>query len=226
MMVIAHRGASGYRPENSLSAFKYALELGVAMVELDVYLCASGEIMVIHDDDVSLTTNGQGRVTEMNFDQLRILQLANGEKIPTLQEVIDLIDHRIPINIELKGPNTADALAKLLQLYLDKNWDNKDFVVSSFDLEQLSLFKQKCPDIEIGLLFEPHQMPDNIIEVSKRYQAKFLGLDFNVISLSLVEMLHHADLQVYAWTVNDKKIADTMKAYGVDAIFSDYPDKI
>src|SRR6056297_2287931 len=103
VLKIGHRGAMGYEPENTLRSFKKAIELNVDMVELDVYVCSSGELVVIHDDKVDKTTNGKGYVSEKSFDELRKLDAGMGEKIPTLQEVLDLIDKRAKVNIELKG---------------------------------------------------------------------------------------------------------------------------
>ncbi len=100
---IGHRGACGYEPENTLRSFKRALDLQVDMVEFDVYTLAGGEIVIIHDDKVNRTTNGHGYVLDKNFEEIRKLDAGQGEKIPTLEEALDLIDKKCQVNIELKG---------------------------------------------------------------------------------------------------------------------------
>jgi len=153
LYIIGHRGACGYEPENTLSSFGRAVDMGVRMIELDVYVCKTGELVVMHDDEVDRTTNGHGHVVDMTFEQLRDLVVEGKEKIPTLQEVIELIDRRIPINIELKGPGTATAVAILVQQYLAHGWTADHFVISSFDHQQVATFKKLCPNIKTGVCF-------------------------------------------------------------------------
>jgi len=100
---VGHRGAAGHEPENTLRGFRRAMELGADMVELDVQICSSGEMVVIHDDTVDRTTNGTGAVDELTFEELRRLDAGGGERIPTLDEVIDVADREIGVNVELKG---------------------------------------------------------------------------------------------------------------------------
>ena len=95
---IGHRGAMGYAPENTLKSFKKALELNVDAIELDVYICKSGELVVIHDDKVNRTTNGKGYVAEKTFKELRALDAGEKEKIPELKEVFDLVNKKVNIN--------------------------------------------------------------------------------------------------------------------------------
>ena len=109
-LIIGHRGACGYEPENTLVSFARAVNMGVDMIELDVYACKTGELVVHHDDTVDRMTNGHGNVIDMSFAELRSLKVAGIEQIPTLSEVIDLIDHKVPIDIELKGPGTAKPI--------------------------------------------------------------------------------------------------------------------
>jgi glycerophosphoryl diester phosphodiesterase len=118
MQIIGHRGASGYEPENTLRSFQKAIDLGVEMIELDVYTCKSGELVVMHDDKVNRTTNGNGYVFNMTLTELKTLDAGKGEKVPTLVEVFDLINKKIAINVELKGEGTAESTAELIQKYI------------------------------------------------------------------------------------------------------------
>ncbi len=225
MLIIGHRGACGYEAENSLASFQRALDLGVNMVELDLYVCKTGEMVVTHDNNVKLTTNGYGNVVDMSFQELRALKVQGKEQIPTLQEVIALINRRIPINIELKRPNSAKPVAQLINKYLKNGWSNDDFVVSWFDHDQGNEFKQLCPTIKTGILFSS-QKTKNIIQRAAQHQANFIGLDVKAVTKELVHEVHVAGFEVYVWTINDKVVADRMRSFKVDGIFSDYPDRV
>ena len=100
--MIGHRGASGYEPENTLRSFEKALELGCSWIELDVHVVGD-QLVVIHDDDLSRTTDGFGLVSTSSFNYLRSLNAGKGEQVPILQEVLDLVGQRCRVNIELKG---------------------------------------------------------------------------------------------------------------------------
>jgi glycerophosphoryl diester phosphodiesterase len=245
-LIIGHRGACGYKPENTLSSFQLAVQMGVDMIELDVYACKTGELVVHHDDSVDRTTNGHGNVIDMSFEQLRNLKIDDYEQIPTLSEVIDLVHGQIPINIELKGPGTAEPVVKLLQKYLSSfailnsssvipdadpgsrslKYFPSNFVVSSFDHAQVQQFKNLLPSIKVGVLFSWNRMPENIVEIAQQSTASFIGLDVKVVNQELVDQVHAAGFLVYVWTVNDKATADAMRAFGVDGIFANYPDRV
>src|SRR5260221_725361 len=108
MLVFGHRGAMGYEPENTLRSFEKAIELGVTMIELDVFVLQDGSVVAIHDPVLNRTTNGNGIVTNKSLQEIKMLDAGKGEKIPTLQEVLDVVARRVRVNIELKGKNTAE----------------------------------------------------------------------------------------------------------------------
>ena len=110
LLKISHRGACGYEPENTLASFKKAIEINADMIELDVHVCKTGEVVVIHDEKVNRTTNGKGYVSQKNLESLKKLDAGKGKKIPTLIEVLDLVNKRVKVNIELKGKKTAERL--------------------------------------------------------------------------------------------------------------------
>ena len=165
---IGHRGAMGYEPENTLLSFKKALDLQVDVIELDVHLCRTKEVVVIHDNKVDRTTNGTGYVTEKTFPELRSLDAGKGQKIPELQEVLDLADpvrkkalsessnrvnKKIKINIELKGRGTAKPVSEIIEKYVrGKGWSYDDFFVSSFNHYELLEFSKLKPEVKIGLV--------------------------------------------------------------------------
>ena len=115
-MVFAHRGASGYELENTLSAFNKAVELNAKAIELDVFKCASGEIVVFHDESLARLSSSEDSIESITISDIAKFQLTGGEKIPTLDEVLDLmLGTEVQINIELKGANTADGVQELIE---------------------------------------------------------------------------------------------------------------
>ena len=177
---VGHRGAMGYEPENTLRSFKKALELGVDMIEFDVYVCKSGELVVIHDDTLERTTNGKGLVIEKTLAELKELDAGKEEKIPTLEEIMDLADKKVKINIELKGDNTAKPVLNMIEKYVDeKGWKYDDFLVSSFNHGELKNFKELNPKIKTGILVEeknPYQLASAIVNLmeNKMLQKKLI----------------------------------------------------
>lgn len=230
MQIIGHRGACGYAPENTLSSIELALDLGVEMIEIDVQMCATGELVVIHDDSVDRTTNGTGLVSELTFDELRSLTIDDYEYIPTLEEVIDCIGGQAMLNIELKGPNVAQAVAQLVNFYIEElDYSPYDFVVSSFYHDQLDIFQLFCPEVATGVLFDDADI-ENFIDVAFDHNADFIGCSKKLfvpellMSQDFIDEAHDCGLQIFVFTINDKATADMLADMSIDGIFSNYPD--
>lgn len=225
ILKIGHRGAAGYEPENTLASFQRALELGVDAVELDVYVCKSGELVVVHDDTVDRTTNGKGEVQEKTFDELRSLDAGKGQKIPTLQEVLDLVDKKVIVNIELKGPNTAGPVAKVIEEYIkQKNWIEDLFLVSSFNHPELLKFKKINPNIKIGALIE--KIPEGGAKFAQDLGVYSVNICAEFVNQKFVDDAHVSGLKVLVWTVDDADDINKIKSLGVDGIFSNFPDRL
>ena len=224
ILKIGHRGASGYEPENTLSSFRKALELGVNAIELDVHLCRTGEIVVIHDETVDRTTNGSGLVAEMSLEELRKFDAGNGQKIPTLAEVLRLVKGWIIVNIELKAKGTAKAVSMLLRKYRGQ------FLISSFDHQELKRFHQlhfmqpMFTEIRIGLLVK-EILPEHLI-LARDLDACSINVSMEGITAESVAQVHKQGLEIFVWTVNNPEDIKRMKELGVDGIFSDYPDRL
>jgi len=227
MLKIAHRGASGYEPENTLRAFKKAIDLGVSMIELDVHQCKTGELVVIHDGTLQRTTNGRGRVSVKTLAELKKLDAGKSEQVPTLNEVIDLVNRRAIINIELKGKNIAEPIVILLQKYFKAGYLSEDFLISSVHFAELKKIKKALPEVKIGVLFRRIFWrlfsPERI---AVKLKADFIIFDLGLISRSLINKAKQQGLKVFVFTVNDHKNITRMKEWGVDGIFSNFPDKI
>jgi len=112
---IAHRGASAYEPENTLRAFERAIEMGATMIELDVHLSGDEQPIILHDPDLSRTTNGRGQATDLPLAQIELLDAGLGERVPTLAQVIELVRGRVQLYLELKGQRTPAPVVRTLQ---------------------------------------------------------------------------------------------------------------
>ncbi|CAN5127745.1 glycerophosphodiester phosphodiesterase [soil metagenome] len=225
MQIIGHRGAKGYQPENTLASIGAAIRLGVDMIEFDVHTIKTGEVVVMHDETVDRTTNGTGLLTDYALKDLRKLDAGNGEKVPLLTEVLDLIDRRIPVNIELKGEGTAKAVAKIIKHYVTKKgWSYRLLLVSSFNHTELEEFAQLMPDAHIGTLLR--NKPTSYWVIAHDDNVLSTNLDAKFITRKNVREAHSHGLKVYVYTVNSKLQARHMRALKVDGIFTDYPDKV
>jgi glycerophosphoryl diester phosphodiesterase len=222
MKVIAHRGARGYLPENTLSALKKAIEQGADMLEFDVHALHSGEVVIMHDHRLDRTTNAVGYLLDHKFDDLRALDAGEGEKIPTLQEVLDFVNRRVPVDIELKGTDSAKPVAKIITAYLQKGWQPSDFIVSSFNHHELHTFKLLLPQIEIAALQDA--IPLNYAAFAEDLHATIVGPGHEFVSKAYVDDAHGRGLKVFVWTINHPDEIKRMKDMGVDGIFTDVPD--
>lgn len=225
MIKIGHRGAMGYAPENTLKSIEKAIQLGVDMIEFDVQQCKTGELVVIHDLTVNRTTNGDGTVANLTLKELKALDAGEGESIPTLKEVLELINKKVAVNIELKGKGTAHKVGELIAFYVkEKNWDRDQFLVSSFDHQELQLFKQGYPLNRIGVLI--YHLPHDLAKIGVTLRGYSLNVSGHFLSKELVDDAHEKGLKLMVYTVNEPKDIDVCKAIGVDGIFSNYPDRL
>ncbi|MEX2488476.1 MAG: glycerophosphodiester phosphodiesterase family protein [Pseudomonadales bacterium] len=217
-VLIGHRGACGYEPENTLISFERAIAMGCLWTELDVY-AVENELIVIHDDWLERTTNGTGRVMDASLAYLRSLDAGKGERIPLLSEVIDKVDHRAGINIELKGPDTAKPVTDLLDGYCSRGWHSDEFLLSSFDHNELA---KADPRYRRGVLFSRRA---DYFAVADQLNAWSVNWSRKLVTPLLVETAHQRDLKVLVYTVNQPEEILAMQQMGVDGIFTDYPDR-
>jgi glycerophosphoryl diester phosphodiesterase len=223
-LVVGHRGACGLETENTLASFSKALELGVDMIELDVHVCKTGELVVHHDCVVDRLTDGTGCIVDKTRDQLQTLCVRGGHVIPTLDEVFELVDRRCVINIELKGAGTGKALARFLLPYFRGGWSVDDILVTSFDMYELHDFRMLLPEVPTGIIFDC--LPIDYALRAKQLGVQNIMMRYNAITPELMRAAHMSDLRVFVWTVNKVNIAQKMVDYGVHGIITDYPDRI
>jgi glycerophosphoryl diester phosphodiesterase len=194
--IIGHRGAAGYAPENTLSSFAKAIECRVDMIELDVWKCASGELVVFHDAKLNPLTNGHGYIAEKTLEELQKLSVLGREKIPTLLEVLDFVNHRAKVYIELKGSDIAHDVATIIEHYVkSKNWCYSDFLVASFDHIQLRDIKAANSLISVAALF--YGIPIDSALSASAINADVVCLSIDFINQALVHDIHNHGMLVY-----------------------------
>ena len=232
VLVIGHRGAMGYAPENTLSSFRKAVELGADLIEFDIHLSADGHIIVIHDCSVERTTDGLGDVSAMTLNEIRNLDAGShfgpefqGEKIPTLEEVLRWSGGRIPLVIEIKGepepePGIEEKLIEVLHSYrmLEQS------MVISFFHPSVGRIKEIEPKAHTGILFSSGLI--DAVGAAREVHADSVRPSWTYWNRDLVRKVHEAGLAASVWTVNDEDIMRSMINMGIDSIATNYPDKL
>ncbi len=223
--IIAHRGASGYEPENTLAAFRSAMEMQADAIEFDVQICKTGEILVFHDKRIKRITGAHGKIKKRKLAGLRKLDAGKGEHIPTLKETLDLLDAKIDLNIELKSKNSALATALVIRNSIRTgHWKPESFFISSFFYRELRRFHEICPEVPICLLY--NRRPKKLKKRIRLFNPVAVHLNVQHIKAKWVRLAHDHGLKVYVWIVDDPEVAKLLLADGVDGFFSNYPDRL
>ena len=232
--VIAHRGFSGAAPENTLAAFEKAIEVGADMFELDVLLSRDGRVVVIHDDTLDRTTDGEGKVAAFTLAEIKKLDAGSwfsaefaGERIPTLEEALRLAKGRILVNVEIKTEAVGHGVvAKALEI-IDE-LDMKDTVViSSFNPTALAKARELDPDIRTASLFNTELQKGMSPEaVMAEVGSNGFNLSRRQVDAGIVATCHRLERPVAVYTVNEINEMERLIDLGVDAIFTDRPDRL
>lgn len=231
-LIIAHRGAKGEAPENTMAAFKLALEQGCDAFELDIHLSQDGEMVVIHDDTVNRTTSGEGNVADLTLAELQQLDAGmwfdpsfEGEKIPTLREVFELAPEHLMINVEVKGGISNGVEQKLIALM--EEYDRfEQVVVSSFHFDCLRTLQTLNPRVKTGLLYSQNFAHPELLPDTAGVHAYSLHPYFKSIEDNHFASLQGRGLAVYAWTVNDADDMRRLIELGIHGIITDYPGRL
>jgi glycerophosphoryl diester phosphodiesterase len=225
LLKIGHRGAKGYVAENTIESIQKALDFGVEGIEIDVHVCASGELVVFHDFTLDRMTNGTGEVGKLSLSELKKLRVNGQFLIPTLEEILDVINKKCFLNIELKGKHTASKTCEVIQKYIkEKAWNYSGFLVSSFQHHELEAVFKIDKNIPLGVLTKANV--DEAIEFAETINAIAIHPNFALLTSDNVKRAQEKGYKVYTWTVNDTKTIQRMKKYGVDGIISDVPDRL
>lgn len=216
--VIGHRGAAGLEPENTLRSFQRALELGVDLVECDVRLTADGYLVLMHDETVDRTTNGRGRVDQTTFAALRALDAGGGERVPTLEELLDLIQGKAPAHIELKGDGTENVILP----FLDYKGALDHVVLTSGDTQKLRRVRGRNAKVALEHIFA--QPPPDAVQRAQSVKARRISCHHSHATAAFVDAAHRAFLEVIAWPTNTTATMQAMVDLGVDLLCTDRPD--
>lgn len=232
-LVMAHRGARDSAPENTMAAFRAALDAGADAIELDVKRCATGEVVVIHDATVDRTTDGSGRVADLTLYDLRALDAGSwfapafaGEPIPLLSEVLDWAHDRIRLNIEIKDdglqrPGLEQEIAAMLQ---ERCLGPEQTLICSFDPGSLWRMRRAAPELPRGLLYTE----DRSIASAQRWPRWLLRPEalhpyYAMVDDEYLAWARRTLHRVNVWTVNEAEDIRRMLALGVDGVITDHP---
>jgi len=218
ILIIGHRGARGIEPENTIRSFKKALELCVDYIECDVHLTKDNQIVLMHDHTVERTTNGSGAVNTFTFDEIRELDAGKGEKIPTLQELLDLARGKVRLHIELKDESATESTIRLVE----KNNMIDQVFLTSGNTQALKKVRELNPSISMEHIFgDP---PPNAIDLALSVGAKRVSCHISHLTREFVQKAHENGIQVIAWPPNTPEESQKATECGVDLICTDRPD--
>jgi glycerophosphoryl diester phosphodiesterase len=235
VLAIAHRGFSGAAPENTLAAFKKAMEVGSDMIELDVHLSKDGQVVVIHDDTLKRTTSGIGKVADFSLQELKQLDAGKwlgsrffGERIPTLKEVLELTRGKIPIHIELKegdlGRYTITDLADRSLEEVEKAGLLDQVLFGSFSLPALERVREKKPGLPVALIYDKSWNTPQ--EVTRGRPFPVLSCSGKVLNQANASNARQQGIKVFVWTLNTEEHMEQFLNVGVDGIITNHPDKL
>ena len=224
-LVIGHRGARGHVAENTLPSIKRAMELGVNGIEIDIFRCASGELVVFHDRSLDRLTDSKGSIENLTLDSIRKIDVLDGYSIPTLDEVLDLIAGEVFLNIELKGINTAILTDSILKTKFEKGiWNSDKIIISSFNWKELEVFYEVNKQVQIAILTDDD--PLDALPIAKKLTASAINPNYKYLTAENVSKIQKEGFKVYTWTVNEKEAINAMIAFGVEGIITDFPERV
>ena len=224
--VIAHRGASGHRPENTLAAYALAVEMRADMIEIDLHLTRDGEVVVAHDAELA-RLGGVGEIADASCESIRALDAGGGERVPLLSEVLEDFATALPFNLELKA-STRGAYPGLEQRAVDAALAHGVLdrtLFSSFFDPVLSGLRRCCAAARIGVLVSP-RAASGWLDRAAAVDAVAVNFHMRLATGDNIARAHDAGLAVNVYTVDDPAKLERLVAGGVDGIFTNYPDRL
>jgi glycerophosphoryl diester phosphodiesterase len=225
-LVIAHRGASAYRPENTLPAFELAVAQRADMIETDLHRTRDGAVVITHDE-VLAGIGGRGEIADATLAEVRALDAGGGARVPTLDELLDDFGARIPFNLELKKGTRAeyDGMEALALEAVRARGIAERTLFSSFYDPVLARLRALAPEARIGLLIS-RKYPVRILERARAVGAEAIHPEAELVDAALVDAAHEAGLAVYVFTVDDADEMRRLLGLGVDGLFTNHPDRM
>ena len=224
---IGHRGAKGYVAENTIESISKAIELGVDGIEIDVFKCLSGDLVLFHDKDLKDLTGKSGQIENLTINELEEFLVLGKYKIPTLNDVLRKIESPLFVNIELKGSDTARATSKIIADFSRRtSWTQDNFIVSSFYWNELEKFRSIDDNTPVGVLVSKSVSINEAIEFGKKINAQAIHPNYQLLDEITVKKIKNNGFKTYTWTVNNRDDINFMKKIKVDGIISDFPDRI
>lgn len=215
-LVYAHRGDSAAYPENTLLAFRKAIESGAFGIELDLHATSDGIVVVIHDRSLERTTTGRGYIDEQPLASVREADAGEGERVPTFAEVLDLVGDRLNFDLEVKQPGIEASVLTVLAEYPAARW-----AISSFDWGILHQFRELAPEAELWPLAMHLNL--DLLDVAGRLGSPCVAVDAGAYTAAGARVLSEAGLAAMVWTVNRPDEALRVRALGAAAMCTDVP---
>ncbi len=230
---IAHRGASGDYPENSRLAFEKAIAAGADMIEFDCQLTADGHVVVFHDERLSRTAGSRGKVHDKTLDQLRKLDIGKwrkpgfrGEKILTLEEALEVFAGQVDLCLEIKAFAGAPPGIELKLLFILSHYDYLDrTIISSCDYRSLARVRELAPEVTLGIIHGARSKIDPLA-AAERLGASSIHIQNELANREFCHSAWQIGLDVFVWTVNQRREIEQFAALGVQGIVSDFPARL
>ena len=227
VMIIGHRGAMGHVAENTIPSIKKAMELGVDGIEIDVFRCKTGELVVFHDEKLDRLTNASGLIESLELDSIKKITVLDQYRIPTLEDVLILIDGQVKLNIELKGQGTASPTNDISNQYINKEgWRNDKFIISSFKWDELEKIRSLNSLIPIAVLVNTRVNPIEALPFARKVKAIAINPNFKDLNQDNIKEIQSNGFKVFPYTINELDDIERMIKLGVDAIITDYPERV
>lgn len=223
---VAHRGAAGSCPENTMIAFEHAVAMGADMIELDIQLTKDQQIVVIHDATINRTTNGKGRVCQYTYEELCRFDAGSwfstafrGERIPLLNDVLRMFSHQVGIVIELKKPENNPGIETLLSALLQQ-YPTESIIIQSFNQGSLRQMKKLSPAINTALLVNYPLNKKDIITIATEFE--YVSLKWTMVNKKVMTAIKQAHLRTIVWTINTEKQLAKVRNWEINAIVTDH----
>ncbi len=218
---IGHRGAAGHAPENTLAAIWKARSFHADFIEVDLRETSDGHLVLLHDETIDRTTNKSGNLAEMSLEQVQRLDAGNWQRIPTLEEALDISGNAIGVILELKVEGIGNEACAIVK----RTGFSGTLIYASFLIEELHRVRLAEPTAQIMVLQHRHLPQDPVADVVA-LNASHVGLHYSTVTPMLLQTFHNLGREVFAYTVNEQKDMRRLRDMGIDGIVSDFPDRI